>query len=114
MELWTFDAVRVTAIIALVQQITQVIKQAIERGEAWTGAPAWLKKILTWWAHGWGPRVLLAIVSLTAVLLPQIVADGVLTMPELGDILQALGIGAGATILHWAGRWKWPWKLLSK
>lgn len=109
MTILTFDAVKVLAVIAAVSAVVQLVKKALEFLEQWQGAPPWVASILSWWAHGWGPRVLTLLVSLTAVLLPEIAADGKLTLPELAEILQALGIGGGATILYWVTRWKWPW-----
>lgn len=110
MTLLEFDAVKILALLAAVSAIVQAIKKALEWLEGWEIAPEWVRSFVSWWAHGWGPRVLTLLVSLTAVLLPEIAADGRLTLPELAEILQALGIGGGATVLYWITRAKWPWR----
>lgn len=110
MVILEFDAMRILAVIAAVSAVVQLLKRLFEWLETWPGAPGWVQAILTWWAHGWGPRVLTLLVSLTAVLLPEIAADGRLTLPELSELLQALGIGGAATLLYWVTRWKWPWR----
>lgn len=110
MVILTFDALKVLAVIAAVSAVVQLGKKILEWLEGWPGAPAWVQAILSWWAHGWGPRVLTLLVSMTAVLLPEIAADGRLTLPEVAQILEALGLGAGATILYWLSRAKWPWR----
>ena len=70
--------------------------------------PAWLRSVAAWWAHSKGPVIISVLVALFVTLLPGIAEDGNLTIPEISQILQALGLTVGANILYWIGRWKNP------
>lgn len=108
MEIITFDPVKIGAIVALIASVVQLVKKLFERLEAWDGAPLWVRRISEWWAHSHGPVILAYAVSLFVVALPDIVQDGVLTAPELSDLLEIFGLSIGAQVLYWVSRWKMP------
>lgn len=110
MTIAEFDPVQIGAIVALVGAVVQLIKKAFEKIEEWQSAPAWIRSIATWWAHGKGPAILSVLVALFVTLLPGIVEDGALSLPEVEQILQAVGLTFGSNILYWISRWKSPFK----
>lgn len=114
MEILSFDPLRVAAVMAFVAMLVQGLKKVFELLAAWEGAPEWVHALSAWWAHGVGPAIIAALVSLCTVVLPPIVEDGRLTIGELQVILQALGIGGGATLLYWLTRFKGPFTFLAR
>lgn len=114
MEILSFDAVQVAAVLALVTTVVQGIKKGLEWLASWEGAPDVVRRLVDWWAHGAGPAILTAAVSLCVTVLPPIIEDGSLTTVELSQILQALGIGVGATLVYWVVRLKGPLAWLAK
>lgn len=108
MSILEFDPLKIGAIVAAVGAVVQLLKQLFERLEAWPGAPAWVQRIAAWWAHSHGPVILAYGVSLFVVLLPGIVEDGRLTLPEVAQLLEAFGLGVAAQALYLVSRWKKP------
>jgi len=108
MTILEFDPVQIGAYVALVGAAIQLIKQMFERLEVWQSAPAWVRAVSEWWAHGKGPVILSVLVSVFVVLAPGIVADGKLSLPEVSQLLEALGLTIGSNLLYWISRWKRP------
>lgn len=108
MDIATFDPIKIGAIVALVGACVQLVKQGFERIEAWTGAPAWVRSVAAWWAHGKGPMIISVLVALFVTLAPGIVEDGKLSLPEVQQILEVCGLTFGANVLYWISRWKAP------
>jgi hypothetical protein len=112
MEITTFDPVTIGAYVAGLLALVQFLKSGMEKLETWDSAPSWVRDFCAWWAHGYGPMILAQAIALLAVVLPPIIQDGVLTFPELKQILTAIGLGGMSNIAYIVTRWKFPRKLI--
>lgn len=100
---WTFNAATAVSIVATAVMVVQWLKKGFEWLAAHAPEHSWSQWLWNRIGHGWGPVVLTALVSVTAIL-PDLVVDGKLTMPEMLEILKAIGIFGGSNILYWLTR----------
>lgn len=90
------DIATTAAVAAWIMSATQFIKRATEwlEGQEWIAKIPALAKVAEFLAHGWGPRIVAALVAV-GTMAPVAVQDGTLTGIEGFNIVAAVAAALG-------------------